>query len=77
MEQKIAFCDYFLNQREQSKEEIVNLPFCVCATRENRNAVVLPQNAKGDVKRLGIVLNKEGVTLISHEQVVNALIDNC
>ena len=55
----------------------MNLPFCVCATRENRNTVVLPQNAKGDVKRLGIVLNKEGVTLISHEQVVNALIDNC
>ncbi|CAL6067874.1 Conserved_hypothetical protein [Hexamita inflata] len=61
---------------ERLQYSMVKLPFTVCATRDQKSSVLLPQNCGQDTRKVGLVLGKEGVTLMRDEQIIASLVED-
>lgn len=53
----------------------MKLPFTVVATREPRPSVIQPQGSS-ECRKVGLITSKEGVVVISDQQIVQALQEN-
>ncbi|KAH0576255.1 hypothetical protein SS50377_21817 [Spironucleus salmonicida] len=77
LEQKIAHIDYFL-QRKPAEMELkkVKTPFTVCACRESRASLVLPEEYEGGaIMRAGLIFPKDKIQIVSWENIVECLVE--